>query len=363
MTYASIILPYEYKKSKLNDNPKTTQDLKGKLKSAMQKSGAAIKNAIKNPGATFKTLGKYLQDNEDKILNKFSGIALAQMLASGKVTNEDALNYLFLGFAPALDQQAIAMGYSGATQMKDAIKNGTINVGSFISGFTKVQKSIVDFKNAQKNKEKQKDYKILDVDAVFNHGEQYQSESPDRRTETRNSYQDVLHNMPEIFSLECSFSDLKHKGEMTSNQFKGYLKQLRESKTPFGMVFKDGETDIDKYTNVVLQDFSPSVLGTRSGIDYTLELKQIHIGSVELTPITIEPLDISIYPEKDNNGGVGAGLGNVNIPNMVNNPATSDTKLTPNKKQSMWAYTTDLGGGNAAKGALKLMGFGDNENL
>lgn len=356
MTYASIILPYDLKLFKVNENPKTTQSLKGKLTSAMQKGGTAIKNAIQNTGATFQTLGKYLQDNEDKILNKFSGIALAQMLATGKVTNQDALDYLFLGFAPALDQQAIAMGYSGATQMKDAIKNGKINVGSFISGFSKVQKSIVDFKNAQKNKEMQKANNIIELDATFNHNEQYQSESPDRRVQDGISYQEVLHNLPEIFPLECGLQDGKRYGVA---EFKAIITQLRDSKTVFSMTIGD-----EQLNNLVLQNFSPSVLGARSGLDYTLELKKVHIGSVELTPITIEPLDVNLYKENETSTGVSKGVsGNISTPNVVNNPTTGNTKLTPNKKQSLWAYTTDLGGGNAAKGALKLMGFGNDENL
>lgn len=356
MTYASIILPYDLKLFKVNENPKTTQSLKGKLTSAMQKGGAAIKNAIQNPGATFQTLGKYLQDNEDKILNKFSGIAIAQMLANGKVTNQDALNYLFLGFAPALDKQAVAMGYSGATQMKDAILNGNINVGSFVSGFSKTLKGITDYSNGQKNKNDEKSKYILEIDVTLNSNEQYQSESPDRRVENGMSWQEVLHNLPEIFSLECGLQDGRR---YSVEDFKAYLTQLRESKQVFKMVIGDGEL-----SNVTIQDFRPSVLGARSGLDYILEIKKMHIGSVELTPITIEPLDVNLYKENKTSTGVSKGVsGNISTPNVANNPTTGNTKLTPNKKQSMWAYTTDLGGGNAAKGALKLMGFGNDENL
>lgn len=349
MTYASIKLPYELKKNKVDFSPKTKESLMGKLKSAAH-SG---KNFIENSGAVFSTLGEYMQTAEP-IVSKFSGIAVAQMLANGKVTNKDALDYLFLGFAPAMDKQAIAMGYSGATQMKDAIANGSINVGSFVSGFSKVLKGITDFNNSQKNKQEQNANNIIELDITLNHNEQYQSESPDRRTEKGVSYQEVLHNLPEIFSLECGLQDGRRYG---IEEFKGYLTQLRDSKQPFDMIIGDGEMK-----NVVLQNFNPSVVGARSGLDYTLELKKIHIGSVETVPITIEPLDISLY-KAENEKGIGTGgISNVKNPNIVNNPTKDDTKLTPNKKQSMWAYTTDLGGGNAAKGALKLMGIG-NENL
>ena len=353
MTYASIILPYEYKKEEVKADSKTKQTLKGRLTSAMQKGGAALKNAIQNPGKTFDDLGKYMQTAEATV-SKFSGIALAQMLVSGKVTNQAALDYLFLGFAPALDQQAIAMGYSGATQMKDAIKNGKINVGSFVSGFCKVQKSIVDFKNGQKNKNEQKANNIIELDITLNYNEQYQSESPDRRVENGMSWQEVLHNLPEIFSLECGLQDGRRYGV---EEFKGYLTQLRESKQVFSMTIGD-----EQLNNLVLQNFSPSVLGARSGLDYTLELKKVHIGSVELTPITIEPLDINLY--KQDEKAIASGVsGNINTPSVVNNPATSNTKLTPNKKQSMWAAAYDLGQGNVAKGVGVMWGIVDNENL
>lgn len=360
MTYASIILPYELKKNDVNSNPKTTQSLKGKLKSAMQKGGAALKNAVQNPGATFKTLGTYLQSNEDAILNKFSGIALAQMLANGKVTNQAALDYLFLGFAPALDQQALAMGYSGVTQMKDAILNGSINVGSFVSGFSKTLKSVTDYKNGIKNKMEQKKNNIIEIDITLNHSEQYQSESPDRRVQDGISWQEVLHNLPEIFSLECGLQDGRRYGV---EEFKGYLKQLRDSKQPFGMVFSDGGNEIDTYKNVVLQNFTPSVMGARSGLDYTLELKNVHIGSVEVTPIVIKKLDYKIYQDYESTGkGIGAGSTNVNIPNYVKNPASNSTKLTSNTNQSMYARAYDLGQGNVAKGVAIMMGIG-NEDL
>lgn len=337
MTYASIILPYELKKNEVNADPKTKESLKGKLKSAAH-SG---KNFLENAGKVYDVLGEYMQTAEATVC-KFSGIAVAQMLANGKVTNQDALDYLFLGFAPALDQQAIAMGYSGATQMKDAIKNGSINVGSFVSGFSKTLKGITDYTNGIKNKMEQQKNNIIEIDIVLNHNEQYQSESPDRRVENGISYQEVLHNLPEIFSLECGFSELK--GRYTLTEFKGYLTQLRDTKQPFEMVFSDGVKEIDRYTNVVLQNFSPSVMGARSGLDYTLEVKKVHIGSVELTPITIVPLDTSIYTENQTGIGVGAGAsGKVNIPNIVPNPTTNDTKLTKTTNRAISALAVDYG--------------------
>lgn len=336
MTYASIILPYDYKKAYLNANPKTKESLKGKLTSAAH-SG---KNFLENAGKVYDVLGDYMQTAEETIC-KFSGIALAQMLANGKVTNQAALDYLFLGFASAMDQQAISMGYSGATQMKDAIANGTINIGSFVSGFSKTLKGITDYRIGQKNKNDEKSKYILELDVTLNYNEQYQSESPDRRVENGISYQEVLHNLPEIFSLECGLQDGRR---YSVTDFKAYLTQLRDSKTVFSMTIGDEQLD-----NLVLQNFNPSVVGARSGLDYTLELKKIHAGSVELTPITIEPLDVNLYTENDKNGrGIGKGAGNITTPNYVDNPIDDMFKGPPKNMNMtpMYYFGVELPGAN-----------------
>lgn len=331
MTYASIILPYKLKKNKVNADPKKKQSLMGKLKSAAH-SG---KNFIENSGAVFSVLGEYMQETEP-IVSKFSGIAVAQMLSDGKVTNQEALDYLFLGFAPALDQQALAMGYSGVTQMKDAIANGKINVGSFVSGFSKTLKSATDYSNGIKNKMEQAKNNVIEIDITLNHNEQYQSESPDRRVENGISYQEVLHNMPETFSLECGFSELKHKKDgITASSFKEYLTQLRESKQVFSM-----EIGEKMYENLTLQNFSPSVTGARSGLDYTLELKKVYVGSVESVPITMQP------PPKEQTESAGKGISkdtnkNVSIPNIINNPLSPTSGTIPNKRMSL-LYENDL---------------------
>ena len=76
MTYAKLILPYNPTDNQLKVDPKAQQSLKGKLKTAFKKAGATLKNAVENPGDTMKNLGKYLQQNEDKLVNKFASFIL-----------------------------------------------------------------------------------------------------------------------------------------------------------------------------------------------------------------------------------------------------------------------------------------------
>lgn len=332
MTYAAIILPTNPKKFDVNTPAKSVQSLSGKLTSAMQQGGAAIKNAIQNPTATMKTLGEYMQQNSDKILNKFSGIAVAQLLATGKVTNQAALDYLFLGFAPALDKVSVALGYSGATQMKTALSNGTINVGSFINGFTTTLKGVTDLKNELLSKQTTKEENAIEIDVTLNHSEQYQSETPDRRVQDGINYAEVLNNLSEVFSLDCGLQDGRR---YSVTDFKSRLTLLRDSKQVFKLrVGKENESTL--YENLTLLDFSPVVAGPRSGLDYTLQLKKINVGSIELTPITIQAIPDQVVETEGSGTGGSIGGGNVSLPNSVPNPIANDlSKLIPNKNRSI----------------------------
>lgn len=347
MTYAAIILPENPKKFEVTTPSQAIQSLSGKLTSAMKQGGTAIKNAIENPTETMKTLGKYMQNNSDKILNKFSGIAVAQLLANGRVTNQEALDYLFLGFAPAMDKVSLAMGYSGATQMKDAIANGTINVGSFVNGFCKTLKGLTDFNNELLSQQTTQTQNMIEIDIVLNHGEQYQSETPDRRVQDGINWAEVLNNLAEVFSLDCGLQDGRR---YSVADFKSRLTLLRDSKQVFSM--KIGE---DTIKNLTLLDFSPAVVGARSGLDYTLQLKKINVGSIELTPITIKAIPDQIVETQGSSTGSGGGIGggNVSLPSYNNNPVNPMVKTT-NKNISSFVQNYSKVGANRSSDILNL---------
>ena len=209
MTYAKLILPYTPIDQQVNTSPKAKMSLKGKLTSALRKADNAVKNAVKNPGQTMSNLGKYLQQNEDTIVNKFSGIAISQLLIDGKVTNKQALDYLFLGAFPALNQTYTALGYTGISQMKTAMLDGTINVGNFVNGFTKTLKAVTDLKNKQKNIDSFNENNVIEIDIVYSHQEEYLSESGDRRVQEGMTWTEFIHNLPETFNLNCGLQDKK----------------------------------------------------------------------------------------------------------------------------------------------------------
>lgn len=324
MTYAKLILPYNPTDNEVSVNPKEKQSLKGKLTSSLKKAGSAVKNAVKNPGQTLGTLGKYMQQGQDKVLNKFSGIAMAQLMADGKITNKDALDYMFLGALPALNQTYAALGYSGVEQMKEALANGSINVGAFVNGFTKTLKSVTDLKNKVKNIDSFQAKNVIELDITYSHQEQYLSETGDRRVQEGFTWAEFVHNLPETFTLNCGIQDGKR---YSVQEFKDILKMLRLKKMPF-----DIEIDEELTENVILQNFAPSREGATNGLEYVLEFKKVRIGTVETADITIQALPTSEVTGEGANGEVTTP----NIPNYDTNPFDEAKKLMKNKRRS-WA--------------------------
>ena len=286
LTYGALILPYDIKlakeENKPDTDPKDTTKKEGKIKSALKKAGNATKNAITHPGQSIKSLVKYMSDkrNIDKlgstfgvIGDKFSGIAVAQAIMDGKVTSREALDYLFMGFAPALGVTGSLFGYSGIMQMKEALFNGRIDVGGFIYGFRTTLKGIVDLKDMITKGNVQKSANVLEFDLTISHSETYQSETPDRRVQSGQSLNEYVHNMPVTFEVQCALQEGKRYSKA---EFRAILDNLRKSKMVVSLVLGD-----EIFDNLILTNFNPNHDCSKSGMDYTLSFKQILWGEIE----------------------------------------------------------------------------------
>ena len=312
-TYGYIILPYTPTVNKPKTNQKDKTNLMGKLTSAKDKAVGALTNAVTHPTQTFKNMATYLYDHRSEMMNyvtnlqltsKFSGIAVAQTLVSGKVTSKEALDYLFMGFTPALGVTASAMGYSGITQMKDALTNGSIDVGGLVNGFTKAQKSIVDLKDQFSNKVSQKNGRVIEFDLTISHNESYQSETPDRRVENGNTVTETVHNLPITFDVTCAFQEDKR---YSHGDLRAIFTELRDRKVPIKL-----QLGTDLFNDLILTNFSPTNDCTKSGMDYNLSFKQIIIGTIDLTTkveIQQTPVKVEEKPQVGGLSSVGKGAG------------------------------------------------------
>ena len=344
-TYGALLLPFDVQKAKVKNDVKTVNNFKGKLTSALKNAPNTIKNAITHPTQTLKNTAKYMKDNRQQISglmntigSKFSGIAVTQALMNGSVTSKEALDYLFMGFAPALGIQGSLMGYSGLNQMKDALSNGTIDVGAFVSGFTRTLKGATDLKDMLTNKQTRTSANVIQFDLTISHTETAQSETPDRRVQNGQSLNEFVHNMPQVFDVQCALQENKRYSKA---EFRAILEYLRNRKEVVQLVL--GE---ELFDNLILTNFNSSNDCTKSGMDYTLSFKKINFSEIDdKTEVTIQVKPKMIEADSTMMTGSLKDLtsANVTMPtinqdNIMKDVANQLQNVTTKDSGSSWAY-------------------------
>lgn len=326
LTYGALILPYDIELSreenKPDTDPKETTKREGKIKSAFKRVGETKFGKEVRNSQNVKVLTEYMKDkrNIDKLKNafgiigdKFSGIAVCQAIIDGRISSQEALDYLFMGFAPALGVQGSLMGYSGLNQMRDALTNGRIDVGAFLSGFRRTLKGIVDLKDMITKSDTQKSANVLEFDLTISHSETYQSETPDRRVQSGQSLNEYVHNMPVTFEVQCAFQEGKRYSKA---EFRAILDNLRKSKMVVSLVLGD-----EIFENLILTNFNPTHDCSKSGMDYNLSFKQILWGFIETdreVHIQMQPPTLETDSSKTTTyGGLGgSGSGSTKMPDV-----------------------------------------------
>lgn len=269
MSYCALLIPQDVNKD-VAKNETFFEDIKGKLLSGVKSGGLSFSNA----STVLKNTASLLTEGVDTIGNKFSGIALTQLLTNGKISNDTAFNYLTQGFPKALGMTSVAMGFQSVEQLKTALRseNG-VNVQQFISSFQNFGNALSDLIGKDKIRANVEGFDVIEIDAVTNDSRSYQAETPDRRVESGQSYQEYIHNMPDILTLECYLQD----GRRYSNdEFEDILTNLRERKIAIDVILGDTRKE-----SFVLTNFTP-YREPMGGYQYSLELKKIQVGQISI---------------------------------------------------------------------------------
>ena len=275
MAYCAILIPQE-QQEKQENNSESIWNFSDKLLSGVTNGGITFSNVT----TVMKNTAKLIINNADELTSKFSVIALVQLLEQGKISNETAFGYLTQGFPQALGQTAIALGFQSVEQLKTALKseNG-VNVQQFIKAFENAGTALVDFFSGQKTREDVEGYDVIEIDAVISDSRNYSAETPDRRVQSGQTFQEYVHNLPDMFSIDCYLQDNRN---YSGDEFEDRLLNIRSRKIAVDVILGD----IVKKT-CVLTNFFPK-RGAASGYPYSLEFKKIGIGAVQLIPLDIE---------------------------------------------------------------------------
>lgn len=264
--YGYIILPYVKTKNTERNQSKEGFSL-GSLMTSAKNLNFTGKDGV------FSQVSKAVGQLND-LNSKFSVIAMTQLMAKGKVTNEDALNYFCTGFSNQLQMVAVSMGYQTIDACKQALFNGDIDGSQFMSNLAKYCSFLArEDQITNINREQ-----IIIIDSVLSEqtGER-QIETAERRVENGQTLTEFLHNMPETFVLDCAFFEGEN---YTWSDFKGYIDYLVDKKIEVTLQLGD-----ESYNHLVLTQFSPTRDSATTTRTYQLSFKRISVGSVGTTII------------------------------------------------------------------------------
>lgn len=272
MSYGAFLIPNNEPKKETNSD--SFLDSVGKIKDKMM-SGLKDGNlSFDNATTVLKNTADLISDNKDALKGKFCGIGLTQLLIDGKMTNKTALGYLTQGFPKALNQTAIAMGFQSVESLKTALQaeNG-VNVSTFITSFEHFGNALKEFNQKEEVRKNVEGFQVIEIDAVLSDSRSYNAETPDRRVQSGQSYQEYIHNLPNTFSIDCLLQNGKR---YTPTDFESLILTIRDKKTPIDVILGD-----DRKRNCVITSFTPN-RKDNDGLSYSVELKQIDVGNVDL---------------------------------------------------------------------------------
>lgn len=296
MTYAAFYIQSEKQQQNL-PNPAQSQSIKDKLQNAYKNA----KNSLQNFDIKKMAQNINLQ-SATTFMQKYGVAALQHIINGVPVTNQTMLDSLFNGLAPALGMTAGQLGYNSLAQMINAVQSGNINVPQFMDGLSGALDIVRDSANGQADYSKYGEEIPIDLTQSF--GENHQMETPDRRVQNGQTYNEYYHVLPLMLEITGLIKDDKN---FTAHEFADRLNDVALSLKPF--TFRAGKKI---YENYVFTNFNPR-RETENGITFDSEIKFIQGGDVEFVKVNI--------PKRPSTGANGQnGTSNAKSRTQKNNP-------------------------------------------
>lgn len=271
MTYSAFYIKPEKTAQKL-PNAKAVQGIKGQLENAYKKA----KNTLQN--FDIKQMAKNINlQNVTAFTQKYGVAALTTILNQRPVTNQMMLDSLFNGIAPAIGLTAGQMGFNSVMEMKNAAMTGNINVANFMQGLSNGLSIVTDTQNG-KSEDYSKYGEEIPVDLTTQFGENHTFETPDRKVQSGQTYNEYYHILPLMLEVNGMIKDNKN---FTAHEFADRLTDVAASYKPF--TFRSGNK---VYENYLFTSFHP-VRETENGIMFDSEIKYIEGGDVEFVKVNI----------------------------------------------------------------------------
>lgn len=281
MTYGAIYIKPEKPLNKIANAVKA-QTIQGELKQAFNNARNNIKNFDLKTFASNLTL-----EGTTEFVQKYGTAALTTIINKQPVTNQSMLDGLFNGFAPALDMTAVQMGFNSVMEMKNAVQAGNINVANFMQGFSGALSTVIN------NKKQAVDYSYLGdeitIDLMVDIDRQNIAETPDRRVQAGQVYNEYIHILPKVISFNAK---IKEGLRYSAVEYEQILDDVFQSKKPF--TFRAGSKIYEDY---VFTSFIPAE-NFEESLNFSAEIKKIDIGDISIEKVNIPKPSSNISGQK-----------------------------------------------------------------
>ena len=270
MTYAALYIKPDKTKTPVA-NVKTATTIQGQIQQAFNTAKTNIQNFDIKQFASNLTL-----EGATDFVQKYGTAGLTKLINGEPVTNQSMLDGLFNGFAPAIDMTAVQLGYNSVAEMKNAVMAGNINVANFMHGFSGALSTVIN------DKKQAIDYSYLGdeitIDMIIDIDRQNIAETPDRRVQDGQTYNEYIHILPKILSFN---GKIKDGGKYTADEYETLLDDVFKSKKPF--TFRAGEKIFENY---IFTSWIPAN-NFEESLNFSAEIKKIDIGTVKIEKVKI----------------------------------------------------------------------------
>ena len=270
MTYAAIYIKKDTQNTDSTDAVQVS-GIKAQLSAAYSNAQSTLQNVDLGQMADNISL-----QSATEFIQKYAVGALTMIVNQRPVTNQMMLDSLFNGLAPALNITAAQMGFNSIMEMKAAIQAGDINVANFMQGLSNGLSVITDTMTGGQDYSKYGEE--IPIDLTSNLTRNYIAETPDRRVQAGQTYNEYIHNLP----LTIPFSGIIKDGlNYTADEFADRIEQIMLTKEPFTL--RAGNKIFENY---VFTSFIANT-ETEAGIKFDAEIKAIQEGDVEFVKVNI----------------------------------------------------------------------------
>ena len=215
--------------------------------------GALWKSHMKRLNVdTFKLSKNLNLQGKTEFIQRYAVGALTKIINGEPVTNKTMLDSLFNTYVPAFNATLEQTGYNSVMQMKDAALHGTINVSTFLTGFSNGLNAIQEERDFLYRRKKYGEEIPIDLVAKCNYG--YEMQSAEHPVPTGKNFMDYIKDFAKVSivvhaHVKNESAEIWQMSDFSNKIVDAMLKKQL-------VVFRIGNTI---YEDIVIEKYEPEI--------------------------------------------------------------------------------------------------------